>query len=77
MAETTGCQLWGIMGRFLTDNEITDQELDAIKRRLFAYQDINDAHNITLYDIQELKSREEIRNMINEYTPIEIGKLFA
>jgi len=76
MAETPGCQLWGVMGRFLTYKDTTDDELDAIKRRLFGFMDINEGHDLSLQDIRELKTQEEIRAIINEYDPEELAEMF-
>lgn len=76
MPETTGCQLWGIIGAFIAHKPLTDTENDAIKRRLFAYTDIMETHTITLTDIQQLKTTDEIRNIINELTTPELNTIF-
>lgn len=76
MPETAGCQLWGTIGQFLTHQTITDKEIDAIKRRLFGFQDIMEKHEYTLADIQELSTPEDIRQTINELTPTDIAEMF-
>ena len=76
MPETMGCQLWGVMGRFLTYAETTTKELDAIKRRMFSFEDIMRGHGFRMQDIQELKTLDELRSTINELDPFDIGEMF-
>jgi len=77
MTETMGCQLWGIMGRFLTYEAMTDRELDAIKRRMFGFMDTMEKHDFTIEGIRELRTTDDIRGAINELTLIEAGEMFA
>jgi len=76
MPETMGCQLWGIMGKFLVYEALTPKEIDAIKRRMFGFLETMEKHDYTMDDIRELRTPDEIRSTINELTPIEIGEMF-
>jgi len=75
--EEMGCQLWGVMGRFLTYGAMTDREIDAIKRRMFGFMDTMKKHDYTMQDIRELATQDDIRGAINELTLIEAGEMFA
>lgn len=84
MPEETGCQLWGIMGQFLSYKPLTDNEVDAIQRRLFAFPNELDAHSITFEDIREIRTTETtayfmgyLRDIINELEPLELARMFA
>jgi len=75
--EEMGCQLWGVMGRFLTYGAMTDREIDAIKRRMFGFMETMERHDFTIDDIRELRTPDEVRGAINELTLIEAGEMFA
>jgi len=75
--ETMGCQLWGIMGRFLRYEALTNKEIDAIKRRMFGFMETMEKHDFTIEDIRELRTPDEIRGVINELTLTEAGEMFA
>jgi hypothetical protein len=76
MPEETGCQTWGIMGRVIMGAEVTDKELDVLKRRLFAFGDIMFKHNITITDVREITDPEELRFTFNEFTREELERMF-
>jgi hypothetical protein len=76
MPEETGCQLWGIIGRFLTNKETTNKEQDAIKRRFFGYLDVMEQYEYTIQDIQQLTGPEEIKRLINELEPEDLANIF-
>ena len=76
MPETTGCQLKSVMTRFLTYDPLTGKELDAIKRRMFGFEDIMRGHGFRMQDIQEIKTLDELRSTINELDPFDIGEMF-
>ena len=71
-----GCQLWGVIGRLLTDKEITDNELNAIKRRFYGFQGILIARGYQYSDINILQSPIEIKGVINELEPVDIAFMF-
>ena len=64
------------MGRFLTYAEITDNEIDAIKRRMFGFLETMETHDYTMQDIRELATPDDIRKAINELDPTELGEMF-
>lgn len=83
MARTTGCQLAEPIVRLLQYKPLTNKEVDALQRRLFAYEDILDTHNITLQDIRDIRTKETkdyfmsyLRNTINKLTPTEAIHMF-
>ena len=77
MVGSAGCQLEGIIGRLLTDREITDQETDAIKRRLYAFQGVMIARGFQYEDINVLKTPQDIKGLINELTPSDVAWMFG
>jgi hypothetical protein len=76
MPEETGCQTWGIMGRVILGAEITDKELDVLKRRLFAFGDIMFKHDIGITDVRNIKDAETLRFTFNEFTREELERMF-
>ncbi len=76
MTETMGCQLWGIMGKFLTYEQLTPHELDAMKRRLFAYLDVIKDIGYDISAIQVIKNEDMLRTVINEMKPEHLGEIF-
>jgi len=76
MPETMGCQLWGIMGKFLVYETLTPHELDAMKRRLFGYLDVIKDIGYDISAIQMIKDADTLRSVINEMTPDQLGEIF-
>lgn len=76
MPETMGCQLWGIMGKFLIYEAITDKELDAMKRRLFGYLDVIKDIGYDISAIQVIKDADMLRTVINEMKPHHLAEIF-
>ena len=76
IGETTGCQMWGIMGRLLAQQETTPNEIDAIKRRLFAFPNEAQKKDIYITDIQQITGSDELRNILNEYDPQDLAYMF-
>lgn len=76
MPEETGCQTWGIMGRTLMGVEITDKELDTLKRRLFAFGETLWKHNIGIDDVRNIKDAEDFSLMISEFSREELENMF-
>ena len=79
----TGCQLWGAIGKLLMHKPNTPREIDAIQRRLFAYPEYAQAHNITWDTIRDIRTTEGdiyfmgyLRTLINEYTAKELATMF-
>lgn len=76
MAETAGCQMWGIIGRLLVNQEVTPQEIDAVKRRLFAFPDQAEDIAFSREDIANLKDGDDLRWALNEYSPKMLSEMF-
>jgi len=76
IGETTGCQMWGIIGRLLAHQETTAGEIDAIKRRLFAFPSEGLKKDIYMDDIQQISNADELRYTLNEYDPLDLANMF-
>jgi hypothetical protein len=76
MPEETGCQLWGIIGRFLAHHNITQKEYYAIQRRLFAFDEINYKHDITKTDIQQASTWNTLHRLLDQYDPSDLAQMF-
>jgi len=66
----------GIISRLLTGRSLYDNEIDAIKRRLFAFSAEAWKHNIGIDDIRETNTLSGIRDLINEYDGDELDQMF-
>lgn len=64
------------MGRTLMQIEITDHELDALKRRLFAFGEILWKHDIGITDVRNIKDAEGFSLIISEFTRKELETMF-
>lgn len=64
------------MGRTLMDVEITDHELDVLKRRLFAFGEIMWKHDIGITDVRNIKTADDFSLMISEFTREELETMF-
>ena len=64
------------MGRTLMQVEITDKELDVLKRRLFAFGEIMWKHDIGITDVRNIKDAEGFTLIISEFTRKELETMF-
>jgi len=83
MGEEMGCQMMGAVGRLLEHKPLYNAEIDAIQRRMFAFPEYMEAHDITQEDIRTIRSTENkpyfmgyLRTMINEYSSHELIDMF-
>lgn len=56
--------------------EITDKELDVLKRRLFAFGEIMWKHDIGITDVRNIKDAEGFTLIISEFTRKELETMF-
>jgi len=83
MAEEMGCQLMGAVGRLLEYKPLYNAEVDALQRRLFAFPEYMEAHDITQEGIRTIRTEESsiyfmgyLRTLINEYSGDELTDMF-
>ena len=69
-------QLWWVLGRLLIGKDISKEEFIALKNRLFDYPEIAKKHNITFEELTKIKSVDQLRNVINKYTMVELAKMY-
>lgn len=76
IGETSGCQMWGIVGRLLADQEISGNEINAVKRRLFAFPEEAMKKDIYLEDVQDITGAYELKGALNAYDPTDLARMF-
>ena len=76
MAETAGCQMWGIIGRLLVNQEVDSSEIDAVKRRLFAFPDQAEEIAFSREDIANISDADDLRWALGEYSAKSLAEMF-
>jgi hypothetical protein len=66
LISSTGCQMGDMMSRLILQQEIEDAELDAMKRRLFAFPYQLLQHGIDFDDVRGIKDAADLRGILNE-----------
>jgi len=70
------CQMMGTVQKLITQKELSHNELQAIKRRIFSFGDIMFKHDIGISQIRNIDNTGKLLDVINSLKTDEILTMF-